>query len=332
MWPKLVINLTKLEHNTKVINQLINNLGGTMFAVTKVVGGDPTCAKALLAGGAQGLADSRLINIKKLRQAGIAVPILLLRSPALSEIQEVIDLVDISLNSDITVLQALNSEAGRRGKIHQVILMVDLGDGREGVVPEQLGRLVQFTRQLENISICGIGTNLACLGTALPTPENMEVLLKIYQQFDDGSIPYLSGCNSSSLNLVVTGQWHQKLNAVNHWRIGESIFFGWDIITKQTLPGCLRDVCTLEVEVIEVKEQSSLTKVVFAVGLEEIGSGKVFPKNTDLTIVGISSDHLVAVSKTGHMIEVGSIIPFTLDYQSLLASANSQYVQIEYVD
>lgn len=72
--------------------------------------------------------------------------------------------------------------------------------------------------------------------------------------------------------------------------------------------------------------------MVLAVGLEEIGSGKVFPKNTDLTIVGISSDHLVAVSKTGHMIEVGSIIPFTLDYQSLLASANSQYVQIEYVD
>ena len=146
-------------------------------AVTKVVGGDPTCAKALLAGGAQGLADSRLINIKKLRQAGIAVPILLLRSPALSEIQEVIDLVDISLNSDITVLQALNSEAGRRGKIHQVILMVDLGDEREGVVPEQLGRLVQFTRQLENISICGLGTNLACLGTALPTQETMEVWL-----------------------------------------------------------------------------------------------------------------------------------------------------------
>jgi predicted amino acid racemase len=330
VFPKLVINLAKLEHNAKVINQQIASLGGTMFAVTKVVGGDPNCARAVLAGGASGLADSRLRNIMRMKQAGIDSQFLLLRAPGLSEIEEVVSLADISLNSDKQVLQALNQEAGRQGRTHQVILMVDLGDGREGVLPEELEMLVNFTLSLDHLKIYGIGTNLACLGMAVPTVENMEALIDLYNRVNNGMIKYLSGCNSSSLHLVAAGSWHQGLRAVNHWRIGESIYFGWDILTKQPLPGCYQDVCRLEVEVIEVKRQAG--RVILAAGSEEIGRGSIAPLDPGLTIVGISSDHIAADYQSGVNLEVGSAAAFTLDYQSLLAAANSPYVKVEFVN
>jgi len=326
VWPVLEINLAKLKQNTTVINQQIESLGGSMFAVTKVVGGNVQVAQALLSAGAAGLADSRLQNIRKLRQGGITAPIMLLRSPALSEIEQVIQLVDISLNSEPEVLAALNREAERQGKKHQVLLMVDLGDGREGVAPASLPDLVRYTKQLSYLSIYGIGTNLACLSGAKPTSENMQQLVDLYQPYKE-EVPYLSGCNSSGLHLVFTQQWPDTLRLINHWRIGESLFFGWDILTKEPLPQCFQDVCLLHAEVIEAHQ----SRAVVALGLEETGCGQVRPVDPRFSIYGVSSDHLVVKVKAGVETRVGQIISFALDYQSLLAAAGSAYVEVQLV-
>lgn len=336
MWPKLVINLAKLQHNTEVIAKMVEQVGGRVFAVTKVVGGDPYCARAMLAGGAAGLADSRLENIRRLRQAGIDAPVLLLRSPALSEVSDVIKIVDLSLVSDQAVLHALNQAAALAGMTHSVILMVDLGEGREGVAPQDLPRLVEFARGQNSLKLVGIGTNFACLNKAWPTLAKLKALVNLYHQVSDGNMACLSGSNSSSLHLLMTGQWNQSLVEINHWRIGESIFLGWDLVTKQPLPDCFQDVCQLELEVIEVKQEvvrlQPATKILLAGGTEEIGCGSARPLDRRVTVTGVSSDHLVAVAEAQHKIEVGSILTFGLDYQALLAAANSAYVKVEYVD
>jgi len=336
VWPKLAINLVKLQHNTEIITDMVELVGGVVFAVTKVVGGDPRCARAMLAGGALGLADSRLQNIRRLRRAGIDAPVLLLRSPAMSEVREAVQLADLSLNSDKTVLQALNREAALEGRIHQVILMVDLGEEREGVAPEDLPSLVEFARGLKHLKLVGIGTNFACLNRVWPSQPKLKALVDLYHRINDGSMIYLSGSNSSSLHLLVNNQWDQPLFAINHWRIGESLFLGWDLVTEQPLPQCYPDVCRLELEVIEVKPDTDrhrqAARVLLAGGTEEIGCGVIMPVGQDVRIVAASSDHLVAVVEGEHKIEVGSTLAFSLDYQALLAAANPGYVTIEYLD
>ncbi|HPZ31565.1 MAG TPA: alanine racemase [Limnochordia bacterium] len=336
MWPKLVLNLAKLKHNTEVIAGMVGQAGGTVFGVTKVVGGDPRCARAMLAGGASGIADSRLENIRRLRGAGIDAPILLLRSPALSEVGEVVRLADFSLVSDRTVLKALDREAALAGVVHRIIIMTDLGEGREGVAPQDLPDLAAFARGLINLKLVGIGTNFACLNKAWPSVAKLKALVGLYQKVDDGSMAYLSGSNSSSLHLLLNGQWRPPLLAINHWRVGESIFLGWDLVTKSPLPGCYQDVCRLELEVIEVRREvvrmRPAARILLAGGTEEIGCGRVSPVDPAIKITGVSSDHLVAFIEGEHTIEVGSSLAFSLDYQALLAAANSTYVKVEYKD
>ncbi|MCT6985900.1 alanine racemase, partial [Salmonella enterica] len=70
-------------------------------------------------------------NLKKIREIGCTT--CLLRSPCLSEIEDVIRYADISLNSEPIIMRALSQEAQRQGKTHQVLLMVDMGDLREGI-------------------------------------------------------------------------------------------------------------------------------------------------------------------------------------------------------
>ncbi len=330
MGPTLVVNLAKIKHNTEIINQMINACGGIMFAVTKVVGGDLQVAEAMLQGGVKGLADSRLANVEKMRQGGITAPILLLRSPALSEVEATVNLADISINSEAVVLNALNEAAQASGKIHRVLLMVDWGDGREGVTKDKLSQLVNFTLGLPYLEIYGIGTNLGCFAKKWPTVKNMTELVAFYRQIPQIESTFLSGCNSSGLHLIVEGLWSQTLRASNHWRVGESIFFGRDITTGLALPDCDQDSCHLEAEVIEVQEKGSQKRIIVAVGTGELGAGKVYPCDDQLTIIGMSSDHLVAVSSLEHKIRVGSYVSLTLDYQGLLAAANSEYVQVRY--
>jgi chemotaxis protein methyltransferase CheR len=52
--------------------------------------------------------------------------------------EEVIESVDVSLNSEIASLAALSEAAQRRGRRHDVIIVVDLGDLREGLWPRDL--------------------------------------------------------------------------------------------------------------------------------------------------------------------------------------------------
>ena len=50
----------------------------------------------------------------------------LIRIPMLSEVSDVIRLTDMSLNSELEVIKALNAEARKQGKLHKIILMAEM--------------------------------------------------------------------------------------------------------------------------------------------------------------------------------------------------------------
>lgn len=347
--PYLSIDLQKIEHNARSVVRLCTQLGVNVTGVTKAVCGNPHVAKAMLRGGVNSLADSRLINIHRLQDAGIDTRYMLLRLPALSEVNDIIAAVDVSLNSELPTLKALSAAAVQAGKVHEVIVMVDLGDLREGIWPDDVPRFVSEAVKLPGIRVIGLGTNLACFAGVIPSERNMHQLLELALSVEHTfKLPMktVSGINSSGLDLITA---HKMPQGINHARIGEAILLGRETVHRNPWPDTYQDAFVLHAEVIELHEKPSLPvgersqdafgglpsfedrgprkRALLNVGREDIDICGITPLDKNVKIIGASSGYLgLDVGDAKTPIQLGEVLGFTLNYGALLAAMTSEYV------
>ncbi len=321
MNPQLLVDLRVVRQNMQVLTKLCQQRSGRVFGVTKVFGGCPEVARALRASGVSGLADSRIVNLQRMQKAGVPGPYMLLRSPGLSEASLAVQLADISLNSDLDALEALSRAAVKLRRHHAVVLMVDMGDGREGVQPAELPHLYEKAVGLPHLKIRGIGANFACFAGQIPRLSLLEALVALRDSLGAKGLSVSAG-SSSGLHLLLDGRWPET---ISEWRIGESAFSGRDIVTNTPIPGCLQDGCLLYGEVIECKGNRRLSVV--ALGRQEIGAGTVVPLDSRQVVQGVSSDHLLLRHPT-RALRLGSRVGFRMDYYALMAAAASNYVEL----
>ena len=109
-YPKLVVDSKIICQNVYALGELLKKRHvDLLYGVTKVFCGDPRVAQIYVDHGVEVLADSRVLNLKKLKD--LPVPKLLLRLPQLSEIEDVVRYADMSLNSELVTVKALNDAA-----------------------------------------------------------------------------------------------------------------------------------------------------------------------------------------------------------------------------
>ncbi len=357
--PYVTIDLEKIQDNARVVTDLCRNSGIEVTGVTKVTCGMPTVARAMLAGGVTSIGESRMENIRRLKVSGVNAPVMLLRIPPLSAVDEIVTSVDISLNSELSIITALSEAAARRGIVHDIILMVDLGDLREGIWPDDLIPIVSEAVKLSGVRIVGLGTNLSCYGGIIPTCTNMEMLVYYADEIEKRfgiTLRYLSGGNSSSLSLIAGGAMPAR---INHVRIGEGILLGRETVERQPWPGTSQDAFVLKAEVIELKEKPSIpigergqdafggkpafgngasghlegarremVRAILNVGREDIVLEGIEPIDGRLSILGASSDHLILdVTKAAGAVALGGELEFLMNYGALLAAMTSSYVE-----
>ena len=140
--PRMEIKLDKLADNARKLMTLYGSKGIRVTAVTKGVCGSPRVAGALFNGGIRSFGDSRISNIQKMKESGLDAQFWLIRSPMSSEVERVVEFADVSLNTEIHVVRLLADCAAKRNKIHRVILMIELGDMREGILPSDIDSVV----------------------------------------------------------------------------------------------------------------------------------------------------------------------------------------------
>jgi predicted amino acid racemase len=351
MYPKLIIDLKKLEDNSRLLANLCFAEKIEPVGVTKVTCGDPKVAQAMLAGGIRMLAESRIENARRLREAGIDAPLLLLRLPMHSQADAVVELFQCSLNSELSTIRALDAAAAKAGVVHEIILMVDLGDLREGILPQQLEETVGSIAALKHIRLLGLGTNLTCYGGVIPTRENLGQLLEYNRKAETlypNPLPVISGGNSSSLPLLMAG----NLPPVTQLRLGESIVLGRETVDRQPISGAHLDCFQIQAEIIEIKKKPSVPigeigqdafggtpvfedrgihlRAILALGRQDVVvDGLETPEGID--ILGASSDHLLLdVTKYPKPLAVGDVLTFTPGYGALLAAMTSAFVTKEY--
>jgi len=350
--PRVDIDIAKIAYNAKELKELYGSKGVGVIGVTKVVCGDPNIANALLKSGISVLADSRIANIQRMRDAGIQVQFVLLRAPIPSQIEDVVRYTDISLNSELSVIKALSKSAVKQDTTHKLILMVELGDLGEGIMPSDLQNTVRAVIELDGIKLVGIGTNLACLGGIKPDEEKMGYLSSIARDVEEKfglTLEYVSGGNSANYSWFISTE---DVGRINNLRLGESIYLGCETLYRKTIPGLFTDAFTLVTEVIESKikpsvpygevcqdafgnipefqDRGQIRRVILGVGLQDVLVSGLTPR-LDIDILGASSDHTIVDAKQIDL-KVGNKVEFDLNYGALLSVMTSPYVIKKYMN
>lgn len=215
------INLSKLKHNAIMIKRLCEHANVSCFPVTKGVSAATEVIEILKEAGFTKFADSRLQHLHKIRKMmGNSVELLLIRTPALSEVEETVLTADISLNSELCVIEALGRAATKYGKIHRVILMIDLGDLREGMLPQQMVEVSQRVVGIQGIELVGIGANFTCFSGVIPTESSLLELTQLTELVEEKigqPLSIISG-EFQFLTAYLTKERNRACQFSSNWR------------------------------------------------------------------------------------------------------------------
>lgn len=350
---RLTIDLVALEHNLGIVHGWMEAHGATWTMVTKVLCGHADTLEGLQHLGVRSMADSRLANLQAMHRIHQDFEVWYLRPPHLTAIARIVSLADVSLHSELEIIRAVNEEAGRQGKRHRIVIMIELGDLREGILP---GTLVNFYRQvfeLEHVDVLGIGANLACLSGSVPNIDQLMQLV-LYRELLElkfgKPLPVISAGSSAVLPLLLEGRVPR---AINHFRIGEALFLGTDLVNGGHLEGLRTDAVTLFAEIAEIKEKSLVPlgettattpfealdtpensqpgqrayRAIVTVGQLDTEVRGLTPVDPAHHIVGATSDvTVVNVGEDPNGLEVGDSLQFRVNYSAMLRLMNNKYI------
>ncbi len=357
--PRIEIDLTAIEFNTHALVTRLARRGIHVTGVTKATLGSPDVAKAMLRGGVTRLGDSRIENLEALRQEGIRAPLMLLRSPSPEQADRAVASASMSLVSDLDVVTALSDAAGKRAFNHGIVLMVELGDLREGIAGADVLDYARRISRTRHLTLLGLGTNLACRSGIIPGASQMEELsaqVTLLAGRLGLSLPLISGGNSANLAWALGRGIQGK---VNDLRLGEAILLGTDPLTRLPIDGLRTDAFTLVGSVIESRHKpvhpwgdagqsafeapnlagrlahgraariaardtrSTRVQTLVALGRQDVDPDGLTPP-AGVEVLAASSDHLVL--ETPALLPAGTSIRFGVNYAALLRAMTSPFV------
>jgi ornithine racemase len=343
--PRIEIDLTAVEHNADVLVKALKKRGIGVTGVTKATLGSPEVARAMMRGGVRRLADSRIENLEAMRDAGIRLPMTLLRAPSPDWADRAVSCAQSSMVSDLEIVTALSVAAGKRALTHGIVLMVELGDLREGIMVADVLDAARIISRTRHVTLAGIGTNLACRSGVIPGDDQMQELsalaTTIASKFGVAN-PTVSGGNSANLTWALG---KGRVGGINDLRLGESILLGLDPLTRKPLPGLRQDAFMVVAPVIESIEKPSapwglqgqaafgkadaaptrgtIVQTIVALGRQDVDPEGLTPP-VGMTVLASSSDHLVL--ETQQRVAAGTELRFQPNYSALLRAMTSPFV------
>lgn len=358
-YPMLEVKYDHLVSNVRAVISKCNALGINVTGVYKGTSGNIKVAEAFCDGGLKSIASSRINELKAVRNKGLNVELMLIRIPMLSEVEDVVKYSDVSLESEIEVIKAINKEASKQNKVHDIILMADIGDLREGYWDkDEMADIAFFIdNNLKNIHLRGIGTNVGCYGSVAATPEKLSELVSVAELVESRigrKLEIISGGATSSYMRVLDKDMPK---GINHLRIGEEILLARDLdmVYNHKDPDIYQDCFSIKAEVIEVKRKPTHPVGELAVdafcrtpeyedrGIRNralLGIGRadfayleeLVPVEEGIEVIGASSDHtIIDIEDAKREIKVGDIIEFKMNYALLLFLTHSENVNIKYI-
>jgi predicted amino acid racemase len=352
----MLIDRDKVLNNVRVIADMCGSAGIDVWGVTKGLAGDSRLAVLYSEGGFKGVADSRLRNLRKIQESGLAAPRQLMRIAMPSELEDVSCVCDVSLQSEPETVRRLDEICASAGLTREVLLMIDVGDLREGFWPRELPHASEYFAGLRGgVRIVGVAANFACASGLLPSRENLERLVSYRDMLQDSldcELPVVSAGGTCCLKVVEEGNAPRQ---VNQLRVCEGALLGMDTAFDREIPYLERGAVTIVAEVVECKHKPSVPsgeigmqsfgerpvfidrgvrkRALLGIGRQDVNVDRIEPLRDDVHIVTASSDHLIvdvtdADSLRHHEggYRPGDTIAFRPLYPAMLAAATSEYV------
>lgn len=350
MYPNVTINRPGIVQNFNVLNRLAQKQGVRISVVTKGLVGYAPLVQALIQSGVASICEAHVQNLKKF--ASYNVEKWMIRMPLPSEAAEVVRYADISLNTELATIRRLSQEAQKQGKTHKVVVMLELGELREGCTDDELLPLCEACMRLPGLELHGIGNNLSCYSGIVPDDQNMEHFVQAVHRVQSAlgcPLPVVSGGNSSSTYRLQKGTLPPE---VNHLRIGESVLMGTIACYDEPIVGGSSDNFTLTAEIIEVKDKKSMPygsrapgvppvatsgefedrgmrkRALVAVGKQDVYVPDMVPHDPGLHILAATSDCFIAdVTESRQQYKPGDTVQFSMKYHAMLSAMASDYVE-----
>lgn len=359
VYPELQIDLRKIMNNSSQIVSRCKEKGISVCGVIKGCSGLPRIAKVIDSTGVSQLGTSRIEHVIECQKYGIMTPFILLRIPAMSEIKDVIRLFEYSLESELSTVTAIDRACNCYDMHHKVIMMVDLGDLREGYWDKQrfIDDCVFVENELQNVYLSGVGVNLGCYGAIKPTVAKMNELISIAKTIENRiqrPLDVVSGGATTSFPLV---HYNTMPRGINHLRIGDNILLSRGLQTNWGIHDMdYLDMTSflIRAEIVEVREKPSVPqgeyafnaygkrpdykdngirkRALVALGNADVGDVReLVPVNDSLSIIGGSSDYMILDVTNVDNITVGQIVEFFPRYINMLHMTSNPYIRIRYL-
>ncbi len=348
----LTLNKKKLKENYLFLKKMFEEKGVSWGVVSKVFCGNRLFLSELIELGVTEIHDSRISNLAMIKSIKAEVQTVYIKPVSKRNIGKMVQFADVSLNSELKSITWISEEAVLQGKIHKIIIMVETGDLREGVMGEQLLDFYSAVFDLPNIEIIGLGTNLNCLNGIMPSTDKL-IQLALYKQIIElkfnKTIPWVSAGTSVTIPLMLS---HQLPKGINHFRVGETLYFGMNIVEEKVIDGMHGDVMELFTEIIEMQEKPLVPSGVLAptpqgevkkidenllgkssfraivdVGVLDVDPKYLIPTDPNMELLGASSDMIIInLGENPNKYKVGDVLSFQLKYMGALGLLNSDYV------
>ena len=348
--------------NIRRLNLFFGDYNAKWSIIMKVLGGNEKVLEEILNSpeleNIHSIGDSHLTSLKMIKKIKPDARTIYIKPPAIDQIKNVIRYADISLNTSITTIEALNEEAAKSNKIHSIIVMIELGELREGVVREDILSFYKRVFQLSNIEVIGLGTNLGCMYGVEPTFDKL-IQLCLYKQIIELTfnkrIELVSGGSSITLPLVGKGKRPQE---VNHFRVGEAVFFGTSPFTNKRFRNLSTKAFEFKANVIEIAQKDTKPdgnigegniglvaepdknsppakayRAILDFGILDVDINDITPVDKSISFAGTTSDMTVfdvgenkdSRGKTKY--KVGSMIVFKPNYMAVARLMNTLFIE-----
>ncbi|MDZ7764993.1 MAG: alanine racemase [Melioribacteraceae bacterium] len=351
----LNIHTDRIIGNIKKLNDFLIPKGYEWTLVTKVMNGYKPALEKILGHPEikrlHSVGDSRISNLKVIKEIKPDIVTIYIKPPAVGQAKNVVKYADISLNTSLEAIKEINSEADKQGKTHRIIVMLEMGELREGVVRDNILKFYEKIFKMKNIEIIGLGTNLGCMYGVEPTNDKL-IQLSLYEQLIETkfgvNLQLLSSGSSITLPLLSSKRLPK---GINHFRIGEAAFLGVspydnkkfknlstnaftfaaDIVElekKEVVPdGKIGDAAIGETSNFEDLDYNESYRAIVDFGELDVDYNNLSLKDQSINFLGTTSDMTVYdLGEKSGKYKVGDKIHYNPNYMAVARLTNSKYM------
>ncbi|WP_267554342.1 alanine racemase [Rhizobium rhizogenes] len=349
---ELAVNLKSIEANLRFIKNEADRNGLELVFVVKPCH-DYAPILQLVDRQSPAYLGMSKIQIARNFSERLSTPVLTTSLPTAHQADDIVRYSKASLNSDPSILDALDRAAEKYGVKHGYFLMVDVGDLREGVLPHEAPAVMRriLAKNHRNLIFEGLGTNYACANGVQPTYENLNSLYRLARGLAEEGIrvPKISLGGSSIIHWMsseILASWPTQV------RIGQAAFLGTIPVGDEPFVGLRTDTLRFCGTIVEIQDKPAAINGASPLGeqaaVEAIGIRKraildfgvvdadpraLIPRESGVRIVTANSDYTVIdVTGSAESLHIGSSIYFDLKYRAMLQGFLSPYLSKRVVE